>query len=132
MKRTGPKTKLLSQDDRIWEVATKFCQERDCIYSRLAPPIQQKLMSVIIYAGAGGGMATQHKMWSAIEPLQRRFAELTKMSISTELARYELIDILERLTGCVLAAQPDLVAGLAEFLGFELKMLQSYIFPRNR
>jgi len=116
MKRTGPKTKLLAQDERIWQVATKFCQERDCIYSRLAPPIQQKLMSVIIYAGAGGGLATQRQMWSAIEPLQRRFAELTKMSISTELARRELIDILERLTGCVLAAQPDLVVGLAEFL----------------
>lgn len=116
MKRTGPKTKLLSQDERIWEVGAKFCAERDCIYSRLPAPIQQKLMSVVVYAGAGGGMTTQQRMWTSIEPLQRRFAELTKMSISSGLARCELTDILERLTGCVLAATPDLVSGLAEFL----------------
>jgi len=35
------------------------------------------------------------------------------MSLSNEVARYELNDILERLNGTALAAQPDTAAGLA-------------------
>ena len=55
MRRSGPKTKLIALNEQIWMIGEKFCSQRDCIYSRLPPQIQQKLMSVIVYAGKTGG-----------------------------------------------------------------------------
>ena len=58
-------------------------------------------MSVIVYAGASGGMATSNVMRDSITPLKTRFANLSAVSLANQMARTELADILERLTGCV-------------------------------
>ena len=50
-------------------------------------------------------MTTHQYMWKAISPLQTRFQNLAKMSLSNQMARYELTDILERLNGTAMASQ---------------------------
>ena len=57
-------------------------------------------------------MTTHQYMWKAISPLQTRFQNLAKMSLSNEMARYELTDILERLNGTAMASQAWIILKL--------------------
>ena len=58
-------------------------------------------------------MTTHQYMWKAISPLQSRFQNLAKMSLSNEIARYELTDILERLNGTAMASQAWIIERLS-------------------
>ena len=59
-------------------------------------------------------MTTHQYMWKAISPLQTRFQNLAKMSLSNEMARYELTDILERLNGTAMASQEWIIESRRE------------------
>ena len=101
LKKSNPKAKLVGGNEQLWQMAKSFCSDKNCIYSRFPQSTQRLFMSVIVYAGASGGMATTNVMRDSITPLKTRFANLSAVSLANQMARTELADILERLTGCV-------------------------------
>lgn len=101
LKKSNPKAKVVGTSEQLWHVAKSFCSDKNCVYSRFPQTTQRLLMSVIVYAGASGGMATSSVMRDSITPLKTRFASLSAVSLTNQMARTELADILERLTGCV-------------------------------
>merc|ERR1711937_789258 len=95
MRRTGPKAKIVGQSGELWQMARQFCQDKNSVYSRFPQSTQRKLMSVVICAGASGGMVTTRAMGEAISPLKDRFGCLTAVQLSNQIARNELSAILE-------------------------------------
>ena len=100
MKKSSPKARLVGQNARLWQMARAFCSDKNCVYSRFPAATQRVLMSVVVFAGASGGIATSNVMRDAIDPLKTRFEDLFALSLGNQLARNELAQILERLTGC--------------------------------